>query len=184
MEVITSNVLRSPPQLGWLLWNICVTNDHRYVPLVVSTSRSFPHSWLITGFVTRLTRRVSLVEQKLFTLPGHLSSSPVFIGVRVTRSLVLYACFVNRCLSFCSFSFGHFVVCSSSICGFWLPLWYLYPELFLQILLLILNIVYHYRRNIIDSHLYQMCFSCLLRLSFWRYVWSCVFKKKYPQNIY
>ena len=26
------------------LWNICVTNGHGYVPLVVSTSRSFPHS--------------------------------------------------------------------------------------------------------------------------------------------
>ena len=29
------------------------------------------------------------------------------------------------CLSFCTFSFGHYVVCSSSIYGFWLPLWYL-----------------------------------------------------------
>jgi hypothetical protein len=47
----------------WPLWNICVTNDHGYVPLV-NTSRSFPHSWLITRFVTRstrLTRRVPLV---------------------------------------------------------------------------------------------------------------------------
>ena len=37
--------------------------------------------------------------------------------IRVTRSLVLYydyVCFVNRCLSFCTFSFGH----SSSIYGF------------------------------------------------------------------
>jgi hypothetical protein len=76
------------------LWNICVTNDHGYVPLVVNTSRSFPHSWLITGFVTRLTRRVPLVEQELLTLPEHLSSSLVFSGVRVTRSLVLYVCFV------------------------------------------------------------------------------------------
>jgi hypothetical protein len=25
----------------------------RYIPLVVNTSRSFPHSWFITGFVTR-----------------------------------------------------------------------------------------------------------------------------------
>jgi hypothetical protein len=39
------------------------------------------------------------------------------IGVRVTRSLVLYVCFVDRCLSFCTFSFGHCVGCSSSICG-------------------------------------------------------------------
>jgi len=86
--------------LGWPLWNICVTNDHRYmyVLLVVNTSRSFPRSWLITGFATRLTRRVSLVEQELLTLPQvleRLSSPPLFV------------CF--------SFSFGYCVVCSSSI---------------------------------------------------------------------
>ena len=73
----------------WPLWNICVTNDHGYVPLVVNTSRSFPHSWLITGFVTRLTRRVPLVDQELPILPEHTSAPPVFSGVRVTRSLVL-----------------------------------------------------------------------------------------------
>ena len=95
--------LRSPPWLGWPLWNICVTNDHGYVPIVVNTSRSFPHSRLITGFETRLTPRVPIVEQKLLTPPEHLSSHPVFSGVRVTRSLVLYACFVDRCLSFCTF---------------------------------------------------------------------------------
>jgi hypothetical protein len=93
--------------------------------LVVNTSRSFPLSRLITGFVTRLTRRVPLVEQELLTLPEHMNSSPVFSGVRVTRSLVLYVCFIDRFLSFCTFSFGHCVVCSSSIYGFWLPLWYL-----------------------------------------------------------
>ena len=129
-------MLRSPPRLGWPLWNICVTNDHGYVPLVVSTSRSFPHSRLNTGFMTRLTRRVPLVEQELPTLPGHLSSPPVFSGVCVTRSLVLYVCFVYHCLSFCTFSFGHCVVCSSSIYGFWLPFWYL------QTLLIILESKY------------------------------------------
>ena len=87
--------------------------------------RSFPHSRLIIGFVTRLTRRVPLVEQELLTLPEHLSSTPVFSGVRVTRSLVLCVCFVDRCLSFCTFTFGHCFVCSSSIYRFWLPLWYL-----------------------------------------------------------
>ena len=80
---------------------------------------------LITGFVTRLIRRVPLVEQELLTLPEHLSSPLVFSEVRVTRSLVLYVCFVDHCLSVCTFSFGHCVVCSSSIYGFWLPLWYL-----------------------------------------------------------
>ena len=39
--------------------------------------------------------------------------------------LVLYVCFVDRCLSFCTLSFGHCVVCSSSIYRFWLPIWYL-----------------------------------------------------------
>jgi hypothetical protein len=37
---------------------------------------------------------VPLVEQDLLTLPEHLSSPPVVSGVRVIRSLVLYACFV------------------------------------------------------------------------------------------
>jgi hypothetical protein len=91
---------------------------------------SFPRSWLITAFVTRLTRRVPLMEQELLTLPEHRSSPPVFSGVLVTRSLVLCVCFVDRCLSFCTFSFGHCVVCSSSIYGFWLPLWYLQTLLF------------------------------------------------------
>jgi hypothetical protein len=98
-------------------------------PLVLDTSWSFPHLRLITGFVTRLTRRVPLVEQKLPTLPQHLRSSPVFIGVRITRSLVLCVCFVDHCLSFCHFSFGHCVVLSPSIYGFWLPLWYLQTPL-------------------------------------------------------
>jgi hypothetical protein len=36
----------------------------------------------------------------LLTFPEHLSSPPVFSGIRVTRSLALYVCFVERCLSF------------------------------------------------------------------------------------
>ena len=67
----------------------------------------------------------TLVEQELLTLPVHLNSPPIFMGVRVTRSLVLCVCFVDRSLSSCTFSFGHFIVCSSSIYGFWILLWYL-----------------------------------------------------------
>ena len=85
--------------LSWPLWIICVTNDHGYVPLVVNTSRSFPHSLLITGLVARVTRLLPPVE--------HLSSPPVFSGVRVTWSIALYVCFVDRCLSVCTFSVGH-----------------------------------------------------------------------------
>ena len=39
----------------------------------------------------------------MITLPEHMRSPPVFSGVRVTRSLGLYVCFVDRCLSFCAF---------------------------------------------------------------------------------
>ena len=53
--------------------------DHGYVPLI-NTSRSFPHSWLITGFLTRLTQRVPLVEQELPTFPEHLSSPRLLVG--------------------------------------------------------------------------------------------------------
>ena len=67
------------------------------------TLLSFPHSWLITGFLTRITRRVPLVEQELFTLLVHLRLPPFFSGNRITRSLVLCVCFVDRCLSLCTF---------------------------------------------------------------------------------
>jgi hypothetical protein len=86
-------------------------------------------SWLIIGFVTRSTRRVSLVEQELLTILKLLSSPPVFSGVRMTRSLVLYICFVDRCFFLCFL--------------FW-PLWCLF---FLDIHILnlqTLHILYRY----------------------------------------
>jgi hypothetical protein len=118
--------------MNWLtvMVYICVTNDHGYVPLVVSTHGFFPNSWLIIGFVTRLTRRVPLVEQGLLTLQEHLSTPPVFIVVRGTRSLAL-------CVY--SFCFGHCVVCPS-LCGFWLPLWHLQALLKVNLNLLAMNI--------------------------------------------
>ena len=38
--------------------------------------------------------------RRQFILPEHMSSPPVFSEVRVTLSLVLCVCFVNRCLYF------------------------------------------------------------------------------------
>jgi hypothetical protein len=95
-----------------------------YVPFILNTSRSFPHSWLITEFVTRLTQRVPLVEQEQLTLQEHLGSHQDFSGARVTRSLVLCVCFVGRCSSLCTFSFAHCVICPSSIFRFLFFLWY------------------------------------------------------------
>ena len=65
-------------------------------PIVFNdTSWPFPHSWFICRFVIRVTqRRMPLVEQKLLTLPEHLSSPPVLSRVHVARSLVF-------CVVFC-----------------------------------------------------------------------------------
>jgi hypothetical protein len=97
---ITTSVLNILRLLSWIpLW---------YVPLVINTSRSFPHSWLITYFETILTRWVSLVNQEMLTIPEF---TPVSSEVRVTRSLI-----------FCTFSVGNVLL---RFCRFWLPLWYL-----------------------------------------------------------
>jgi hypothetical protein len=53
---------------------------------------------------------VPLVEQELLTLPEHLSSPPVFSGVRVTQSLVLYVDFVHRLLYFIICLRGTYVI--------------------------------------------------------------------------
>jgi hypothetical protein len=72
-------------------------------------------------------RRVSHVEQELWTLTEHLNSPPLFSGVRVTRSFVFCAMFCRSVfvlLSFKAFSFRHWFVCPSLTYGSWLPLWY------------------------------------------------------------
>jgi hypothetical protein len=56
----------------------------------VITSRSFPHSWLITGFVTRLTRRVSLVEQELLTLRSTWVHTRFLVGLLYFFWILVY----------------------------------------------------------------------------------------------
>jgi len=68
------------------------------------------HNFHIIKALNILAIKMSLVEQELLTLPEHLSSPPDFSGVSVTRSLVLYVCFEDRCLTFCTFSFDHCVL--------------------------------------------------------------------------
>jgi hypothetical protein len=70
-----------PPWLVLPLWHICVTNENRYVPLVVITSAGPDNPIRAPEFI------------------------PVISGVRVTRYLVLYVCFVDRGLSCCPFFF-------------------------------------------------------------------------------
>jgi hypothetical protein len=76
-------------QSGPTLTTYCMSSVILLLPLfVINTSRSFPHSWLITRFVARLIRRVPLVEQELLTLPEHLSS-PSSVNNRKTVKTVM-----------------------------------------------------------------------------------------------
>ena len=66
-----------------------------------------------SGFETRVTRRISLVEQKLFTLPEQLRST-LFVAF-LLLNIKFCVVFVDQHLSFCPISFGHYIVCYSSI---------------------------------------------------------------------
>ena len=75
-----------------------------------------------------------ILNLEVFILPWHSNKALEKCGRkkictwkqwRIIHYLCNVWCFVDRCLSCCPFSFGHCVVCSSSIYGFWLPLWYL-----------------------------------------------------------
>ena len=93
-------------------------------------------------------------------------TSPVFSGVRVARSLVLWLCFVDRCLSFCTFSFGHYDVCPS-IYEFWLSF---------GIFKLFLYLCKKHSLNTMHEIVWMDCFStntnlrstCLVVLNLWR----------------
>ena len=80
---------------------------------------------IIIDWFNSSNRLVMFLELELPTLPEHLSLSPVFSGVRVTRSIVLCVCFVDVVCPFVFFSLGDCVVCFSFIYGLWLPLWYI-----------------------------------------------------------
>ena len=56
-------------------------------------------------YLTRLTRRISLVEQELIILPEYLTSSPVFSGVVLIDLLFFVQRFVDRFLSFYAYSY-------------------------------------------------------------------------------
>jgi hypothetical protein len=75
-----------------------------------------------------LTRRISQsdwnIQIKLNYLKLDLRNCTIF-----SVGCLLVAACVNRCLSFCTFSFGHCIVCSSSIYGLRLPIWYLVSDL-------------------------------------------------------
>jgi hypothetical protein len=83
-------------------------------------------------YILFIERRVPVV---VHSCPFFFFGDQVFAGLVYPRFLVglvsCYSIFSFMCMFcgslfvFCTFSFGHCGVCSSSIYGFWLPLWYL-----------------------------------------------------------
>ena len=112
VKFITSKVLPPPLRLGFPLRNMCY---HGYVPFVTITISSFPHSWLITVLLIKVTRLVPLLETDLPTLPEHLSLPPVYYGFLLHNLLVFCVVFLDHYLSFCRFSVGH---CTCIVCHF------------------------------------------------------------------
>jgi hypothetical protein len=128
------------------MMSICVKNNHGYVPCVVITNWFCLQSWLITGFATKITRLVPHVEQELLTVPEHLSWPSNFSGICVDQSVIIGVVFCR--LLFVRLScFGHCIVCPSSNCGFWLPLWY-----FQAFLKLFLTFSHEKNRNETDDY--------------------------------
>ena len=100
---------------------LCILNAKKKNKKIVIVNISVPRRVLSLSINSGLALYnksnmwVPLVEQELLTLPEHLSSPPVFSGVRVAQSC---RCFVDPCLS--------------SIYSFWISLW------------VFLNIFFHY----------------------------------------
>jgi hypothetical protein len=93
---------------GWLGMEIMRLSEATYLPMELRFKANivtpiYHNRGILELFVSRLAHRVSLVEQELLTLQEHPSSSPVFSGVRVTRSLVLTCSRRNIAENICSF---------------------------------------------------------------------------------
>ena len=71
-----------------------MTTDVFHFGIIVIIILTFPHLWLITGFITIVTWWVPHVEQELPSLPEHPSSLPLFSEVQVAWYLVF-------CVMFC-----------------------------------------------------------------------------------
>ena len=82
--------------------------------------------YLIYKFETMILKKKEYkkaISNKRFAWTG---LTPGISGVRVKRSLALCLSFVDRCLSFCTFSLGHCIFCSLSIYGYPIDVFKLY----------------------------------------------------------
>ena len=100
-----------------------LSEDNVCVSFVVITIQFLPHSKVVTGIVKRVIRRLRHVEEKLPTLPEQCvrncllfrsnEFNPGFWWCSLSSIFSFVCSFVDRCLSFCPFNFGHCTFCSS-----------------------------------------------------------------------
>ena len=85
-------------ELGYPLWAVSFSCSQRLL-------NNLAFIYLTISVNDEGLSRITLCALHLepLTLPEHLSTSPVFSGVCVTQTLVLYVCFIDRCLSFVLF---------------------------------------------------------------------------------
>ena len=91
------------------LWTVCWSSTKR-------TSLYF-NQWKqikLTKEKSNRHRRRMDTEKQNQARKNRTKQTTIFSGLRVTQSLVLCVCFVDRCLSFCPFPFGHCIVCPPS----------------------------------------------------------------------
>ena len=83
----------------------------------VSTKDVLSRAWTpaSTIFVVYKTFKLSGIQSFYFECTRWRLFQKRVLHTKLTRSAVLCVCFVDRCLSFCPFSFDHCVVCPSSI---------------------------------------------------------------------
>ena len=100
-------------------------------------------TWLFLSLFINSLNFISIISSvhatEIYVCHGHvciltyLSKSPlvrkiISVFLKISKNIALHprflAIFSFSCM-FCTFSFGHCAVCSSSLYAFWLPLWYL-----------------------------------------------------------
>ena len=108
----------------------CLCGQMGWIVVVFNVSeQNLRYSW----FEHRVSNHSNRTDATSRARTAYPFGKPEFIlgfsGVSVARSLALCLCFVDRCLSFCPFSFGHCIVCPSPNYRFLLILWYLQTPL-------------------------------------------------------
>ena len=123
----------------WALW---VPVSH--VPFVVITIGSFLHPWLITGFVTRVTRPVSHVEQELL-IPVIYVTCLTGVGVVQWCQIICLHVFIS--VLWCLFRFPQ----RNDVRFVLIPIFYVGCSCFLYVICIYLHILVSIRISISDD---------------------------------